>query len=66
MRYRCKCDIGMRVVTCPDFIVLQRHGLHDKDSHDDDGSKKLKYDQIVSVHEAAMRGAGILAKCKVG
>jgi hypothetical protein len=40
-------------VTGPDFIELQRHGLHDKDSHDNDGSKKLKYDQIVSVVEAA-------------
>ncbi len=40
-------------MTCPDFIELQRHGLYDKDSHDNDGSKKLKYDQIVSVVGAA-------------
>jgi hypothetical protein len=40
-------------VTCQDFIELQRHWLHDKDSHDDDGSKKLKHSQIVSVVEAA-------------
>ena len=32
---------------------MSSSGLHDKDSHDNDGSKKLKYDQIVSVHEAA-------------
>jgi hypothetical protein len=53
MRHRCQCKISCRLVTGPDFIELQRHGLHDKDSHDNDGSKKLKYDQIVSVHEAA-------------
>ncbi len=40
-------------MTAPDFLELQRYGLHDKDSHDNDGSKKLKYEQIVSVHKAA-------------
>ena len=40
-------------MTGPDFIELQRHGLHDKESHDNDGSKKLMYDQIVSIVEAA-------------
>ena len=52
MRYQCKCDIGLRVVTGPDFIELQRYGLHDKESHDKDASKTLTYDQIVSVVEA--------------
>ena len=49
MRYPCKCDVGLRVVTCADFLELQRHGLHDMDSHDKDASKKLTYDQIISV-----------------
>ena len=53
MRHQCQCKVSCRIVTGPDFIELQRHGLHDKDSHDNDGSKKLKYDQIVSVVEAA-------------
>ena len=27
MRHRCNCEISLRVVTGPDFIELQRHGL---------------------------------------
>ena len=52
MHYRCSCEVSLRVVTCPDFIELQRHGLHDRNSHDKDESKTLKYEQIVSVVEA--------------
>ena len=52
MRHRCGCEISLRVVTCPDFIELQRHGLHDKNSHDKDESKTLKYAEIVSEIEA--------------
>ncbi len=44
MRHWCQCKVSCRVVTRPDFIELQRHGLHDKDSHDNDRAKKLKYD----------------------
>ena len=39
-------------MTGHDFIELQRHGPHDKNSHDKDESKTLKYDPIVSVVEA--------------
>ena len=39
-------------MTGHEFIELQRHGLHDNNSHDKDDSKNLKYDQIVSVVEA--------------
>ncbi len=53
MRHWCQCKVSCRLVTGLKFIELQRHGLHDKDSHDNDGSKKLKYDLSVSVHEAA-------------
>jgi hypothetical protein len=52
MRYRCKCNIILRVVTCPDFIKLQQHWLHDKDSCDKDNSKTSEYVQVVSVVEA--------------
>ena len=40
------------MVTGPDYIELQRHGLHDRNSHEIDESQKLTYDQIVSVVEA--------------
>ena len=42
----------MRVVTGPNFIELQRCGLHDKNSHDKDKSKTLTYAEINSVVEA--------------
>ena len=38
-------------MTGPDFLEPQRHRLHDKDSHDKDGSKELMYNQIVLVVE---------------
>ena len=53
LRNRCGCQIGMRVVTGPDYIELQRCGLHDKNSHDNDQSKKLTHKQIAAVVEAA-------------
>jgi hypothetical protein len=52
LRNRCDCQCSMRVVTGPDYIELQRCGLHDKNSHDNDKSKTLKYAEIVSVIEA--------------
>ena len=42
----------MRVVAGPDYIELQRCGLHDKNSHDKDQSKTLTYAEIDSVVEA--------------
>ena len=54
MRHRCKCKCCIRVVTSKDYIELQRYGLHDRNSHDNDASKKLAYYvQRVSVEEAA-------------
>ena len=52
MRNRCGCQVSLRVVIGPDFIELQRHGLHDKNSHDNDQSKTLKYAEIFLVVEA--------------
>ena len=53
MRHQCKCFVCIRVVTSADYIELQRSGLHDRNSHEKDESKKLTYDQRVSVKEAA-------------
>ncbi len=36
------------------MLILERCGLHDVHSHDEDGSKYLKYDQIISLSEAAI------------
>ena len=41
LRSQCGCEVSMRVVIGPDFIELQRCGLHDKNSHDNDQSKKI-------------------------
>ena len=53
MRHRCKCKCCIRVVTSKDYIELPRYCLHDRNSHDDDASKKRTYAQRVSVKEAA-------------
>ncbi len=44
----------LRLVKGPNFIELQQSGLHDASSHENDGSKYLKYDQIIAVHDAAV------------
>ena len=43
LRGRTGCQVSMRVVVGPDFVELQRCGLNDKNSHDNDQSKKLTY-----------------------
>jgi hypothetical protein len=45
---------GPRGLTDRDLIELQRCSLHDASSHENDGSKYLKYDQVVSVQDAAI------------
>jgi hypothetical protein len=41
-------------VICCNFFELQRSGLHDDASSDEnDGSKYLKHDQIVAMHDVA-------------
>ncbi len=52
MRYRFGCEVSLRVATCPDDIELQRHGIHEKNSHDKDDLKTPKYDEIESVTDA--------------
>ena len=36
------------------ILILERCGLHDVHSHDEDGSKYLKYEQIISLSETAI------------
>ncbi len=36
------------------ILILERCGLHDVHSHEEDGSKYLKYEQIISLSEAAI------------
>jgi hypothetical protein len=36
------------------ILILERCSLHDVHSHDEDGSKYLKYEQIISLSEAAI------------
>ena len=35
-------------------MILERCGLHDVHSHEEDGSKYLKYEQIIALSEAAI------------
>ena len=41
------------------ILILERYGLHDVHSHDEDGSKYLKYDQIISLSEAANKAPNL-------
>jgi hypothetical protein len=54
MSHRCKCQCCLRRVFGSDFVELQRSGLHDASSHENDGSKYLKHDQIVALHDATV------------
>jgi hypothetical protein len=54
MSHRCKCKCCLQRVIGRDFVELQHSGLHDASSHENDGSKYLKHDQIVAVHDAAV------------
>jgi hypothetical protein len=44
LRHRCKCMKTIRVGRGRGLLILERYGLHDVHSHDEDGSKYLKYD----------------------
>jgi hypothetical protein len=54
MRNRCKCTTSLLGLTGSNFIELQRCGLRYSSSHENDGSKYLEYDRIVSVHDAVI------------
>ncbi len=44
----------IRVVRGGGILILERCGLHDVHSHEEDGSKYLKYEQIISLSEAVI------------
>jgi hypothetical protein len=52
MHYRCGCSAGIRIQTSPSLIQLDRSGEHHANSHDEDKSKFLKYNQIIAVTDA--------------
>jgi hypothetical protein len=43
---------GIRILYGPDWMQLDRCGEHNANSHDDDKSKYLNYDQIVAISDA--------------
>jgi hypothetical protein len=54
LRHWCKCMKIIRVGRGRGLLILERCGLHDVHSHDEDCAKYLKYGQIVSLSEAAI------------
>ena len=54
MRHRCKCKYLIHTAAGKNFLQIEQSGLHDASSHENDGSKYLKYDQIISIHDAAV------------
>ncbi len=62
LKHRCKCKCAIRVSRGPDFVELWRVGLHDMNSHANDGSNHLKYDQIIFVSER-LRSSNCCAFC---
>jgi hypothetical protein len=54
LQHQCKCIKTIRVGRGRALLILERCGLHDVHSHDYDGFKYLKYDQITSLSEAAI------------
>ena len=53
LAYRTGCTCAVRITETPTLMVLERSGMHDAHSHDNDGSKYLKYKQKLAFHEAA-------------
>jgi hypothetical protein len=59
LNYRCNCKCAIRVSRGPQSLELWRSGLHDIHSHENDGSKHLKYDQIISVSDAVLAAPSV-------
>ena len=59
--HRCNCKAGIRIMRGPTFIRLDKLGVHDSTSHDEDGSKFLKYQQIVAVVDAVRTAPSLSA-----
>ena len=54
MSYRCKCPAKVGVITGKGYTRLEFYGTHDETSHAVDYSKELKYNQIVTIHDAVI------------
>ena len=54
MNYHCKCQAKVRIITGKGYKRLEFYGTHDEKSHAVDKSKTLKYNQIVTIHDAVM------------
>ncbi len=54
LKHRTGCCAGIRILYCPDWMQLDRCRKHNANSHDDDKSKYLKYDQIVAISDAVI------------
>jgi hypothetical protein len=52
--HQCKCIKTIRVGRENGLLILEQCCLHDLSSHEQDGSKYLKYEQIISLTEAAV------------
>ena len=52
MHYRCGCNATIRVINGKDYIILERAGTHDENSHSDDKSVFLKHKQIEAISDA--------------
>ncbi len=54
MHYRCKCNVLCRILAEKDYKRLEFFGIHDENSHANDASKKLKYNQIGAIYNSVM------------
>jgi hypothetical protein len=54
MSYRCKCKALVRIIARKDYKLLEFYGTHDENSHANDNSKKLKYNQIDAIYNSVM------------
>ena len=54
LHHRCRCQAKVRIITGKNYQRLEFYGTHDENSHANDGSKKLKHNQIVAIHDAVI------------
>jgi hypothetical protein len=62
LQHRAKCKCMLRLVMAGYNVELQRNeNRHQADSHAEDGSKRLKYDQMVAIREEVITGPQLSA-----
>ena len=54
LKYRCKCKAKVRIITGRGYKRLEFSGTHDENSHANDTSASLKYNQIVAIYDAVL------------